>query len=60
MKLTELEKIAKKIRFEMEVVEMEYNNGVQISNKQFYRVLSKLLDDVEKANIKQIKTAPLF
>ena len=55
MKLTELEKIAEKVKFEMEIVEMDNNNGVQISNKTFYRVLSKLLLDVESANIKQIK-----
>ncbi len=55
MKLTELEKIGEKIKFEMEIVEIDYNNGVQTSNKIFYRVLSKLLADVQASNIKQIK-----
>ena len=43
-----LEEVAEKIKFELGVIAMDYQNRVQTSMKVFYKVLEKLLLEVEK------------
>ena len=37
-----------KLVFQMEIVEMDYNNGVVISMKVFYKILKEIKDESEK------------
>lgn len=48
-KMTAVELIEEKVKFEIGIVKMDYNNGVQISMSVFSGMLKKILIEVEQA-----------
>ncbi len=48
-KMTAVELIEQRLKFEMDIVQMDYNNGVQMSMSVFYGILKKILIQVEQA-----------
>jgi hypothetical protein len=47
--MTAVELIEEKVKFEIDIVKMDYNNGVQISMSVFSGMLKKILIQVEQA-----------
>ena len=49
MEKTAIELIEEKVKFEIDIVKMDYNNGVQISMSVFSGMLKKILIEIEQA-----------
>ena len=47
--MTAVELIEEKVKFEIGIVKMDYNNGVQISMSVFSGMLKKILNEVHQA-----------
>lgn len=47
------ENIAQKIRFQMDIIAMDFENQIEPSMKNFYKVLENLLFEVEKKQQKR-------
>jgi hypothetical protein len=49
MEKTAIELIEEKVKFEIDIVKMDYNNGVQISMSVFSGMLKKILIEIQQA-----------